>query len=85
MSSHTLTFSSGTITVDGAPVTSPYTLTKDCVIRVTSTGANFGVKINGTPYGESETISLSGVDITVGGGRVPSFGAQVVVTINYTA
>ena len=85
MSSHTLTFSSGTVTVDGAPVTSPYTLTKDCIIRVTSPNANSGVKINGTSYGESKTISLSGVDITVGGGMVPSFGAQVVVTINYTA
>lgn len=85
VSSHTLTFSSETVTVDGSAVTSPYTLTKDCTIRVKSKGANFGVKINGTSYGESETISLSGVDITVGGGMVPSFGAQVVVTINYTA
>lgn len=85
MSSHTLTFSNETVTVDGEPVTSPYTLTKDCIIRVTSPDANFGVKINGTSYGESKTISLSGVDITVGGGMVPSMGAQVVVTINYTA
>lgn len=85
VSSHTLTFSSETVTVDGSAVTSPYTLTKDCTIRVKSKGANYGVKINGTSYGESETISLSGVDITVGGGMVPSFGTQVVVTINYTA
>lgn len=85
MSSHTLTFSSETVTVDGSAVTSPYTLTKDCTIRVKSKGADFGVKINGTSYGESKTISLSGVDITVGGGMVPSFGTQVVVTINYTA
>lgn len=85
VSSHTLTFSSETVTVDGSAVTSPYTLTKDCTIRVKSKGANYGVKINGISYGESKTISLSGVDITVGGGMVPSFGTQVVVTINYTA
>lgn len=84
VSSHTLTFMDETVTVDGAAVTSPYTLTKNCTIRVISKDVNFGVKINGTPYGESETISLSGVDITVGG-RVPSMGSQVVVTINYTA
>ena len=84
VSSHTLTFSGVTVTVDGTSVTSPYTLTKNCTIRVISSDIDFGVKVNGVPYGQSETISLSQVDITVGG-RVPSMGSQVVVTINYTA
>lgn len=84
VSSHTLTFMDETVTVDGAAITSPYTLTKNCTIRVVSSSIDFGLKVNGVPYGQSETISLSQVDITVGG-RVPSMGSQVVVTINYTA
>lgn len=87
MSSHTLTFpSENTVYIDGQTVTSPYTLTKNCGISVYSSGTDFGLYINGTPYGTSETISLSQVDITVGGNTVPSMGGeQVVVTINYTA
>ena len=73
------------MTVDGTAVTSPYTLTKDCTIRVTSQDSNHGMLINGLSYTESKTISLSKADIIVGGARVPSIGTQVVVTINYTA
>lgn len=87
MSSHTLTFpSENDVSVDGTTVTSPYTLTKNCSISVYSSGAGFGVMINGQPYTTSTTISLSQVDITIGGKTVPSMGEETVhVTINYTA
>lgn len=72
--------------VDGTKVASPYTLTQNCTIRVYSKGTDYGVAINDQVYGTSETISLSQVDITVGGQIVPSMGGeQVIVTINYTA
>lgn len=86
VSSHTLTFDGYTVYVDGQTVTSPYTLTKNCQISVYSKGAGFGVAINGQHYTASTTISLSQVDITVGGKNVPSMGdEQVIVRINYTA
>ena len=87
VSSHTLTFpSENTVYIDGQTVTSPYTLTKNCEISVHSSGTDFGLYINGRPYGTSTTISLSQVDITIGGKTVPSMGGeQVIVTINYTA
>ena len=86
VSSHTLTFDGYTVYVDGQTVTSPYTLTKNCQISVYSKGAGMGVAINGQPYTTSTTISLSQVDITVGGKNVPSMdGEHVIVHINYTA
>ena len=87
VNSHTLTFPSDhSVYVDGTKVASPYALTQNCTIHVYSKGTDYGVAINGQVYGTSETISLSQVDITVGGQIVPSMGGeQVIVTINYTA
>lgn len=85
VSSHTLTFDGYTVYVDGQTVISPYTLTKNCQISVYSKHVGRGVAINGEHYTTSTTISLSQVDITVGGAKVPSMDEQVIVTINYTA
>lgn len=78
---HTLTFSDVTVTVDGASVTSPYTLTKDCTIVATTSTAPY-ININGssvTSYGE--TISISKSDIKILGHKGDT---ERSVTINYT-
>lgn len=87
---HTLTFSGVTVTVDGASVTSPYMLTKDCTIVATTLSPDKEsmstapyININGssvTSYGE--TISISKSDIKMLGHKGDT---ELSVTINYTA
>ena len=91
VSSHTLTFVDGlTVKVDNVEVSTPYTLTKSCVITFSPVTA--GVYVNGTDYyndlsaSETLTISLSNVDVDITGGvGVPDIGRHYTVTINYTA
>ena len=98
---HTLTFSGVTVTVDGASVTSPYTLTKDCTIVVTpsesyiweSSGpkklyAHFLPIVNGTKYYSSTTVTLSSIDIAVSEEELQTEDTSPssnVITIKYTA
>ena len=91
---HTLTFTGaryGDLKVNDVSVTSPYTLTEDCVI--TFTMLRTILTINGTDYSEQlvtdETlvVNLSNVDISVetaasGTPELPNAGY---VQINYTA
>ena len=82
---HTLTFSGGvTVTVDGASVTSPYTLTKDCTIEANYTLEDGAVIVNGTSYSQSTTLNLSDTDISISGvdGSCSEF---ITDSINYTA
>ena len=91
MSSHTLTFDDRlTVKVDNVEVSTPYTLTKSCVITFSPVTA--GVYVNGTDYyndlsaSETLTISLSNVDVAITGGvGKPDIGRHYSVTINYTA
>lgn len=91
---HTLTFSDVTVTVDGASVTSPYTLTKDCTIVAASPVGDkftrYGLVCNGTQYDgkTSPTISITSEDITISYyvyDSEPTISDGAVLTINYTA
>lgn len=92
VSSHTLTFSGGynSITVNNETVTSPYTLTQDCTIQITS---NHRVTVNGVSYealpsSESPRIlTISSQDITIEVEKVglPDPTEDYNITINYTA
>lgn len=92
---HTLTFnnlSTLTVTVDGAAVTSPYTLTKDCTIvaAVEATiepGLNSPtITVNDEQYtadGEHEkTVNISNSDVSI---FATKGDTGLAVTINYTA
>lgn len=83
---HTLTFSGYvSVSVDGQSVTSPYTLTKSCTIRITNTkDTDFGIVINGTQYvfGTS-TIDLADSDIVISD-KLGATGSEVTVIINYS-
>lgn len=84
VSSHTLTFTSNrgvSATVNGASVTSPYTLTENATIIVSC--SNDYIEINGVRYTSDETIALSDVDITCNSSL--SAPGSVTITINYTA
>ena len=84
VSSHTLTFTSNrgvSATVNGASVTSPYTLTGNATIIVSC--SNDYIDINGVRYTSDETIALSDVDIACNSAL--SAPGSVTVTINYTA
>lgn len=83
VSSHTLTFTSGfgvSATVNGASVTSPYTLTGNATIIVSC--SNDYIEINGVRYTSDETIALRDVDITCN--STLSAPGSVTITINYT-
>lgn len=92
MSSHTLTFSGGysSITVDNEQVTSPYSLTQNCTIKIIS---NHSVTVNGVEYDslpESESprvlnISNQDITITVASSGLPDPLNSNDLTINYTA
>lgn len=89
MADRTLTFdSSFTVTVDGESVTSPYTLTKSCVIHASHPdGDTSALRMNGKIWGslpyplvvEDENISLTWI-----GGMVNPGGPSG-LTINYEA
>lgn len=85
---HTLTFSGVTVTVDGAAVTSPYTLTNSCTIvaeltadKPIPTTPPPELIVNGEQYALDTTIDISNSDITIKGYKGDT---GVVVTINYT-
>ena len=81
VSSHTLTFETAEATVNGNTVTSPYTLKNgDTIVLVYAAGT---ITVNGTTYSETQTISLSNVDIVVTGTRQSPLSTTL--TINYTA
>lgn len=92
VSSHTLTFSGGynSITVNNETVTSPYTLTQDCTIQITS---NHHVTVNGVSYEALPTsesprvLTISNQDIIIEVEKVglsdPTYDYNI--TINYTA
>lgn len=89
MADRTLTFASSfTVTVDGESVTSPYTLTKSCVIHASHPdGDTYALRMNGEDWGslpyplvvEDENISLTWI-----GGMVNPGGPSG-LTINYEA
>ena len=80
MSSHTLTFETAEATVNGNTVTSPYTLKNgDTIVLVYAAGT---ITVNGTTYSETQTISLSNVDIVVTATRQSPLSTTL--TINYT-
>lgn len=87
---HTLTFSDVTVTVDGASVTSPYTLTKNCTIVVNVSHSSSGLfdsqlTINDTMYlsdASPVSLDLSQTDIDV---TAISGNGSIEATINYTA
>lgn len=87
---HTLTFSDVTVTVDGASVTSPYTLTKDCTIDVNVSQDSSGLfdsqlTINDTKYlsdASPLSLDLSQTDIDI---IAISGNGSIEATINYTA
>lgn len=90
---HTLTFSGVTVTVDGASVTSPYTLTKDCTIVATGPISDkftkYGLVCNETLYtaGTTSQISIANTDIKISY-YIDDEWASVdttTLTINYTA
>lgn len=79
-SSHTLTFETAEATVNGNTVTSPYTLQNgDTIVLVYAAGT---ITVNGTTYSETQTISLSNVDIVVTAKRQSPLSTTL--TINYT-
>lgn len=83
---HTLTFSGYvSVSVDGQSVTSPYTLTKSCTIRITNTkDTDFGIDINGTQYVfGTTTIDLADSDIVISD-KLGATGRKVTVIINYS-
>lgn len=90
---HTLTFSDVTVTVDGASVTSPYALTKDCTIVAAAPPSDkftkYGLTCNGKQYiGGPSQISIMNEDITVSyyvSEEEASMDDSTVLTINYTA
>ena len=80
VSSHTLTFETAEATVNGNTVTSPYTLQNgDTIVLVYAAGT---ITVNGTTYSETQTISLSNVDIVVTAKRQSPLSTTL--TINYT-
>lgn len=93
---HTLTFSGVTVTVDGADVTSPYTLQNGDVIVATSPVGDkwngYAIICNGELYKTNSTpssISITNEDIvlscTTYAYTDPTFPEEYVLTINYTA
>lgn len=91
MADRTLTFDSAfSVTVDGEPVTSPYTLTKSCVIVATNTedGDPFASEVNGIAFGvlENYETDITDEDISLNWyySSMPGPGT-VGITINYTA
>ena len=80
MNSHTLTFDVPDATVNGNTVTSPYTLQNGDTIELVYGGGT--ITVNGTTYSETQTISLSNVDIVATVNRQPPL--ITTLTINYT-
>lgn len=85
---HTLTFTGVTVTIDGTPVTSPYTLNKNCTIVATANTANYEVVVTAGSIEhhtdvDGDTLTLADTDIniveaSVGGTKMNN------ITINYT-
>lgn len=91
---HTLTWNSLdtlTVTVDGASVTSPYTLTKDCtivaaVVATMAPGLNSPtITVNDelvTITGHTATVNINNSDVSI---YATKGDTGIEVTINYTA
>lgn len=80
-SSHTLTFTTVDVTVNGNDVTSPYTLSNGDVIELIYAAGT--ITVNGVTYSGTQDISLSNTDIVVTAKRQSPLSTTV--TINYTA
>lgn len=85
---HTLTFSGVSVTVDGASVTSPYMLTKDCTIAATTNTSNYEVVVTAGSVEhhtdtDGNTLSLTSTDINIVEANVGATKASA-ITINYT-
>lgn len=81
---HKLTFDSNIIiTVNGSSVTtSPYNLNNGDVITATTSGG-YKIDINGTLYGDEDTITINSQDINIVRSTAETFDT-LLVTINYT-
>lgn len=89
VSSHTLTFSGVTVTVDGVAVTSPYMLTQDCTIVATANNAIYEVVVTAGSIEhhtdvDGTTLSLTNTDIDITEHNVTATKNNN-ITINYTA
>lgn len=89
VSSHTLTFTGVTVTVDGVAVTSPYTLTENCTIVATANNAIYEVVVTAGSIEhhtdvDGTTLSLTNTDIDITEHNVTATKNNN-ITINYTA